>query len=329
VTSFRIGPSGQVLLADLGISVPNVLSRAALPEALFAERTVALTVSEYYDFWRALGDEAADPLLPIRIGKAISVETFDPPLFAAFCSPTLTVAVSRIAKYKKLIGPMRLVVGSSIDAITIETLWPEDSHPPDILLITELVFWVALARMATRAEIRPLRVNAPVQFAPDQADAYRDFFGVPIDHATVPSITFSASDAERPFLTANDQMWDCFEPGLRRQLTDLDTGAATVDLVRSALLRQLPAGSATMRSVARELAISTRTLQRRLQVEGASFQSVLRDTREALARHYLARPDLTAGQISYLLGYDDTNSFYRAFHSWTGQTPSSAADSGV
>jgi len=324
-----MGPAGKVLLADLGISVPNVLSRAALPEALFAERTVALTVSEYYDFWRALGDETADPLLPIRIGRSISVETFDPPLFAAFCSPTLTVAASRIAKYKKLIGPMRLVVSPSINGTTIETLWPEDSHPPDILVITELIFWLALARMATRAEIRPLRVNAPVQLAPEQAQAYRDYFGVPIDRAAIPSITFSESDAERPFLTANDQIWDCFEPDLRRQLNDLDTGASTTELVRAALLRMLPAGSATMRTVARELAISTRTLQRRLQVEGATFQSVLRDTREALARHYLSMPDLTAGQISYLLGYDDTNSFYRAFHSWTGQTPSSAADSRV
>jgi AraC-like DNA-binding protein len=75
-----------------------------------------------------------------------------------------------------------------------------------------------------------------------------------------------------------------------------------------------------MPAVAGELAISTRTLQRRLQEENTSFQAVLAQTREALARHYLASGRLTAGEISFLLGYSDPNSFYRAFHVWTGQT---------
>jgi AraC-like DNA-binding protein len=55
--------------------------------------------------------------------------------------------------------------------------------------------------------------------------------------------------------------------------------------------------------------------------EGTSFQAVLSQTREALARHYLSSGALTAGEISFLLGYSDPNSFYRAFHAWTGQTP--------
>lgn len=47
-------------------------------------------------------------------------------------------------------------------------------------------------------------------------------------------------------------------------------------------------------------------------------------TRKSLARHYLSTPQLTEAEISYLLGYDDTNSFYRAFHTWTGRTPEHA-----
>ncbi|MEM9654001.1 MAG: helix-turn-helix domain-containing protein, partial [Actinomycetota bacterium] len=66
---------------------------------------------------------------------------------------------------------------------------------------------------------------------------------------------------------------------------------------------------------------STRTLQRRLSEEGTSFQSVLNATRESLARHYLVNGGLAAGEIAFLLGYEEPSSFYRAFHSWTGQTP--------
>ncbi|MEL6525713.1 MAG: AraC family transcriptional regulator, partial [Chloroflexota bacterium] len=43
--------------------------------------------------------------------------------------------------------------------------------------------------------------------------------------------------------------------------------------------------------------------------------------REELARSYLTTSDYTSGQIAFLLGYEDPNSFFRAFRSWTGQTP--------
>ena len=67
--------------------------------------------------------------------------------------------------------------------------------------------------------------------------------------------------------------------------------------------------------------MSTRTLQRHLKNEGTSFQAALNETRESLARHYLMNSAMSAGEISFLLGYEDPNSFYRAFRSWTGLTP--------
>ena len=79
-----------------------------------------------------------------------------------------------------------------------------------------------------------------------------------------------------------------------------------------------------MSDVARALAMSTRTLQRRLQAEGTSYQAALSTTRESLAHHYLHNEAMSAGQISFLLGYENPSSFYRAFHSWTGQTPETA-----
>jgi AraC-like DNA-binding protein len=79
-----------------------------------------------------------------------------------------------------------------------------------------------------------------------------------------------------------------------------------------------------MSGVARSLATSTRTLQRRLREEGTSYQAARKATRESLARHYLRNGGMSVGQISFLLGYETPTSFYRAFHSWTGQTPERA-----
>ncbi len=76
-----------------------------------------------------------------------------------------------------------------------------------------------------------------------------------------------------------------------------------------------------MPEVAAELAMSTRTLHRQLRAQGASYQEILNSTREQLARHYLRNPSLSAAEIAFLLGYEETSSFYRAFQSWTGETP--------
>ncbi|MBP0012560.1 MAG: helix-turn-helix transcriptional regulator [Roseofilum sp. SBFL] len=63
------------------------------------------------------------------------------------------------------------------------------------------------------------------------------------------------------------------------------------------------------------------TVQRRLGNEGTSFKLILTKVREELARYYITKSELPYTQISLLLGYEDPNSFFRAFHSWTGTTP--------
>jgi AraC-like DNA-binding protein len=76
-----------------------------------------------------------------------------------------------------------------------------------------------------------------------------------------------------------------------------------------------------MQEIARELRISARTLQRRLQESGRSFQQVLEEARHELARHYLASSPLELNETAYLLGYEDASSFGRAFRGWEGVPP--------
>lgn len=83
----------------------------------------------------------------------------------------------------------------------------------------------------------------------------------------------------------------------------------------------MTAGTAEIRSVARKLGLSVRPLQRRLLDEGGSYQGLVAEIREALARDYLQSNRLSAAEISFLLGFQDETSFHRAFKSWTGATP--------
>ncbi|MGI5237927.1 helix-turn-helix domain-containing protein [Dactylosporangium sp. CA-139066] len=108
-------------------------------------------------------------------------------------------------------------------------------------------------------------------------------------------------------------MWRFFAPDLRRRLSDLQAAATVADGVRAALHETIPGGDPSMTAVSRHLAVSSRTLQRQLHLEGTTFQALLASTREDLARHYLGHSAMRSAEIAYLLGYEDTNSFYRAF----------------
>jgi AraC-like DNA-binding protein len=77
----------------------------------------------------------------------------------------------------------------------------------------------------------------------------------------------------------------------------------------------------TLQDVSRELHLNTRTLQRRLTEERANFQQLMEEARRELAQHYLLHSSLELNETAYLRGYEDANSFFRAFHQCEGTSP--------
>jgi len=55
-------------------------------------------------------------------------------------------------------------------------------------------------------------------------------------------------------------------------------------------------------------------LQRRLTEQGITLQRLLEEARRELARHYLLHSSRELNETAYLLGYEDANSSFRAFH---------------
>ncbi|VWB47253.1 AraC family transcriptional regulator [Burkholderia arboris] len=320
---FAVSPGWQVVMVDLGLRVDELLRRAQLPADLFTRPEGGLTTREFFRMWLAMEEMADTPAVALRILDRVSVETFDPPLFAALCSPNLEIAIRRISQFKPLIGPIRLRVTREADLLVLAIDFLErEVPPPGMLLAAELGFFVKLARLATRTDLPARAVTLPRGLAPHPG--YARFFGVTPRYGDAPSVSFALQDARRPFVTANHAMWQIFEPDLRRRLDVLSAEAGTVERVRAALLELIPGGLATVDGVAHTLAISKRTLQRRLGDEGANFKTLLAEVREKLAWHYLDRSDLPCSQIAFLLGYQDPNSFFRAFNEWTGMTPEAA-----
>lgn len=318
--SYAIDTGWRALFKDLGADPASVVRRSGLPGDLFARSSGRLSTEEYFALWDALEAEVNDPLFPITLCSTIRSDSFSPPIFAALCSPDLLTALRRISHYKPLVAPMRLDVREEGDLVTLDIEWLDKGlEPPLSMVAAELLFFVALARMGTREDVRPARVVTKV--LPTPAIAYEQFLGARVLRGDGHRVCFTRADALRPFLTSNAGMWTAFEPELKRRLAELDETASTEERVRAALLEGLPSGLTTMEAVAKKLGMSKRTLQRRLEGEARTYQKILQDTRESLARHYLEKTRLATAEISFLLGFGEPSSFYRAFSDWTGQTP--------
>lgn len=316
---FALDGAWRALLVDLGVRVEDVLRRAELPDDLLNRELVRLDTPAFARFCEAVAVEVDDPLLPLQLGRRLSTGAFSPPVFAALCSPNLEVAARRLSRFKALMAPVDLGVTRD-GGLTITWRWLDPGFaPPWALLAAEAVFLVELARVGTRHGVRPTRVALPVPPAP--LEPYEAFLGVRVTQADVLTVSFSPGDAERPFLTASQAMWDVFEPELRRRLADLEGSATFAQRTRAVLLEALPSGAFAVPRVARRVGVSPRTLQRRLREEGTNFNEIVRVTREELARHYLRRTRLSSSEIAFLLGFEEPSSFFRAFHEWTGRTP--------
>jgi len=87
------------------------------------------------------------------------------------------------------------------------------------------------------------------------------------------------------------------------------------------LLLRTPGQFPDIETVAAQMAISSRTLRRRLLAEGSSFQQLLDEVRHQLALDYLRRTRMSTEDIAAALGFSDAANFRHAFKRWSGLSP--------
>lgn len=310
----------KAILAALHLDATEVLRRAGLTEDTLNHSTITLKEGEYYRFLQAMGDALGSAAPLLQLAGREQLETFSPPIFAAWCSENGEACLERLAAYKKLIGPMGWTVEKEPDRCTV-VMAPGDPALtlPSILVQSDFAFLLGLLRRATKTDLRPVRLV--LQEKP-QDEALADLAGIPVETGDKNAITFRREDLQRPFLSFNPAMWSYFEPEMNKRLAELTVDDSAAAKVRSALAALLPAGTCGIDDVAKKLGVSRRTLQRKLSEENTTFQKQLSSTRETLAIHYICHTELSDLDIAFLLGYAEPNSFLRAFTLWTGRTVS-------
>jgi AraC-like DNA-binding protein len=135
------------------------------------------------------------------------------------------------------------------------------------------------------------------------------------------ALVFSKADMDLPFVTYNADLLAVVAPQLEAELAEQLCDKTFSEQAKAILKRLLAGQRPGIQDLARELHVSTRTLQRRLTKQRITFQRLLEEARHELACHYLLHSSLELNQTAYLLGYEDANSFFRAFHHWAGISP--------
>jgi AraC-like DNA-binding protein len=158
---------------------------------------------------------------------------------------------------------------------------------------------------------------------PPASDAvHRRFFGCPVRFDVAAStIVLDAADLALPMQRPDAELGRVLERHADHLLGALGGTRDFLDDVRRAIVVALPDANATVARTARQLGVSVRTLQRRLQEHGESFDGLYDQTRRALARRYLDDPGVSIQETAHLLAFGDLRGFYRAFKRWEGRTP--------
>jgi AraC-like DNA-binding protein len=152
---------------------------------------------------------------------------------------------------------------------------------------------------------------------------YERFFGGAVQFgAAATTMRFAPGQLDQAIGPGQPELARYLAAHAERLIGDLPPPrASVVTQVRDVLARDLAVGIATQAEVARKLALSGRTLQRRLAEAGTTFQDVLDEVRASAARRLLRDRALAVSEVAFSLGYAELSSFYRAFRRWTGQTP--------
>src|SRR6266700_626416 len=319
---FRITRAWAERFAQEKIAVPTLLRRAGLPATLFQQEKIYITTAELFALWRSVAEMSTDPALGLKLGTELRFERSHPVAIAGVCSRSFGDALRRLARYKQLTCPEEICVHRKAQEASVEFFFVEaEEAQPDIMVDIGLSWILNVGRRGTDGEITPLRLE--LTRPAKHRELLEGHFGCRVRFkADRNALVFRSSDLDRPFVTHNEELLTVIGTQLDSELEARITSQNVGEQVKGALRRSLAGKRPTLQDVAQELGVGARTLQRRLTDAGITFQQVVEETRRELAHHYLKQRSVELSEAAFLLGFEDANSFFRAFHAWEGTSPS-------
>ena len=311
-------------LDERDVDVDMLLAGVGLDAGIRDDPDRRIPLSASTKLWDAAVVAVGDDAFGIDVSRYVRIGTFHGLGHAFMTSPTLRAGLERAARYSRVTADM--AVGWTHEEggefIYVSSWQHGTSRPAHAAVDAAIAAVMRSSRSMIGRDLAPTRLEL-VRPRPHNLARFESFFRCPLSFDAVENtLAFDRADADRPVPGGHSGLASIGDQAVVDYLATLD--AVTVrGRVRELLVEALEAGEPDVDVIAAELAMSGRTLQRRLRVEGTSFREVLATTRRDLAETLLASGAGTVTEIGQRLGFSETAAFSRAFRRWTGSSPAS------
>lgn len=331
-------PEKLAMLVDAlraeGVPARAALAGSGLAPAALADAATRVSVRQLLVVHGNAQRLAPDPGLALRTGLRMRITHFGLYGYALLASASARQAIDFALRYRALASPL---IGLSFehDRTAGDAVW----RLHDALGLGDGALWrfvvelqlgtqLALHRDLLGTPLAPRRIRLR-HAAPAHAALYRTLLGARVDFgAPVDELRFDAAWLDHPLAFASPTTAALARQTCDQLLAELEhahgsAGDASVAGRVAALLLGAPGRFPDAAEVAASLNVHERTLRRRLQAEGRSFQSLRDEVRRQLALDYLRDTRMSTEDIAAALGFGDAANFRHAFKRWTGASPGS------
>jgi len=274
--------------------------------------------------WRLAAGMTADRCVGLHVAESLPRGALDLVEYAFRSSASLGAGLERLARYGRVISDRvaaKLERQGEALILVLQDAGASALHPARAEF--GLAMALKLARECTDTPITPLRVCF-AHPAPDDCSEHRRFFRGPLCFdAGTNSMLLDGADGVREMHAADEALSSIVRRRLEKVLAarEVHASAPLSERVRHLIVSQLGSQRLTPDAVARTLAVSRRTLSRRLADDGTSFRAILDDVRRDFACALLQDGSLSIADVTFFLQYSEAAVFNRSFRRWTGQTP--------
>jgi AraC-like DNA-binding protein len=311
------------LVTDLGGNPTRLLRKAGIEPAAINRLTAFISFESLIDLLERSADDLGCADFGLRLAERQDIGVLGTLSVAMRYSATVGEAMRCCSKY--------LHVYNSAIAFTITT--GERRGQARLVfksLVEHAARWTQTAEHGIGLTSRIMnllsegRCHLKQVWFPHRAAAteatYRSRFDAPVAfRADRPGLAYAARDLNLRISEENPELHDLVTDYLDAQLPRGQT--PLIVQVRQAIEALLGTGTCDHREVAKALYMHPRGLQRRLQEEGTTYETIKDDVRRDLAEQYLSQPDVPLTQVTALLDYSEQSAFGRSCRRWFDTSP--------
>ena len=285
-----------------------------------------LTTKQVSDLWLNAVQLSHDPLFGLHFGESMQVAALGVVGELIRHSRTIGEALTHAASFTHLITDLFDMEVTRFGRVFVVQFIPDMANQADSPLVFRQIMDFFMAFTLHEVDglvlkrMTPTLVEIPFD-GTSQQEYERVFRCSAIRQASDFRITFDSQYWEEPILTADYELQAVFLRKVSVLSNAFRQTRAVSERITTYLLANAYLGMPTLEAVAANLSVSSRSLQRKLQEEGVTYQQLADTTRKSLALHYLSSGQYPVKEVSHILGYNELSAFNRAFRRWTGTTP--------